>query len=67
MPWLYTWPGMLGPIPELGEKASGVGVVNTVPEVDGVVRRMPLIMRVGDETYPAMAIEVIRVAVGAPS
>jgi len=67
MPWLYTWPGMLGPIPELGEKASGVGVVNTVPEVDGVVRRIPLIMRVGDETYPAMAIEVIRVAVGAPS
>ena len=67
MPWLYTWPGMLGPIPELGENASGVGVVNTVPEVDGVVRRMPLIMRVGDETYPAMAIEVIRVAVGAPS
>ena len=67
MPWLYTWPGMLGPIPELGEKASGVGVLNTVPEVDGVVRRMPLIMRVGDETYPAMAIQVIRVAVGAPS
>ena len=63
MPWLYTWPGMLGPIPELGQNASGVGVVNTVPEVDGVVRRMPLIMRVGDETYPAMAIEVIRVAV----
>ena len=67
MPWLYTWPGMLGPIPELGQNASGVGVVNTVPEVDGVVRRIPLIMRVGDETYPAMAIEVIRVAVGAPS
>jgi adenylate cyclase len=67
MPWLYTWPGMLGPIPELGGKASGVGVVNTVPEVDGVVRRIPLIMRVGDETYPAMAIEVIRVATGAPS
>jgi adenylate cyclase len=67
MPWLYTWPGMLGPISELGQNASGVGVVNTVPEVDGVVRRMPLIMRVGDETYPAMAIEVIRVAVGAPS
>ena len=67
MPWLYTWPGMLGPIPELGGKASGVGVVNTTPEIDGVVRRIPLIMRVGDETYPAMAIEVIRVATGAPS
>ena len=67
MPWLFSWPGMLGPIPLLGEKASGVGVVNTIPEIDGVVRRIPLIMKIGDETYPAMAIEVIRVAVNAPS
>jgi len=67
MPWLFEWPGILGPIPLLGKNASGVGVVNTVPEIDGVVRRTPLIMKIGDETYPAMAIEVIRVAVGAPS
>ena len=63
MPWLFEWPGMLGPIELLGLNADGVGVVNTVPEIDGVVRRMPLILRVGDETYPAMAIETIRVAV----
>ena len=67
MPWLYSWPGMLGPIPLLGENASGVGVVNTIPEIDGVVRRIPLIMKIGDDTYPAMAIEVIRVSTGAPS
>ncbi len=67
MPWLFEWPGMLGPIELLGVNADGVGVVNTVPEIDGVVRRMPLILRVGDETYPAMAIETIRVAVGDPS
>jgi len=67
MPWLFEWPGMLGPIELLGMNADGVGVVNTVPEIDGVVRRMPLIMRVGDDTYPAIAIETIRVAVGDPS
>ena len=67
MPWLYEWPGMLGPVPKLGESAAGVGVINTAPEIDGVVRRIPLLMRVGNETYPAMAIETIRVAVGDPS
>jgi len=67
MPWLFEWPGMLGPIPLLGDNVDGVGVVNTTPEIDGVVRRLPLLMRVGDEVYPAMAIEVIRVAVGDPS
>ena len=67
LPWLYEWPGMLGPIPELGQYADGVGVINTAPEIDGVVRRIPLIMKIGDDTYPAMALETIRVATGDPS
>ena len=67
LPFLLEWPGMLGPIPLLGDNADGVGVLNTFPEIDGVVRRMPLLMRIGDNTYPAIAVEVIRVATGAPS
>ena len=66
LPFLFEWGGMLGPIPEF-HIASGVGVSNTIPEVDGVVRRIPLLMKIGEDIYPAMAIEVIRVAVGAPS
>ena len=67
LPWLYEWPGMLGPIPELGGSADGVGVLNTAPEIDGVVRRIPLLMRVGTDVYPAIALETIRVSVGDPS
>jgi len=66
LPFLFEWGGMIGPI-EKFHNASGVGVANTVPEVDGVVRRIPLLMKIGEDIYPAMAIEVIRVAVGAPS
>ena len=58
---------MLGPIKELGKSADGVGVINSVPEIDGVVRRLPLLMRVGKEVYPSVALEVIRVAVRDPS
>jgi len=67
LPFLFEWPGMLGPIELLGENADGVGVLNTRPEIDGVVRRVPLLMRIGEDTYPAIAVEVIRVATGAPS
>ena len=67
LPYLFEWDGMLGPISKLGQNANGVGVINTAPEIDGVVRRIPLIMRIGEETYPTMAVEVIRVAYGAPS
>jgi len=67
LPFLFEWQGMLGPIAEFGEYADGVGVLNTVPEIDGVVRRLPMLMRIGEDVYPALAIEVIRVAVGEPS
>ena len=67
MPWLFEWPGMLGPIELLGLNADGVGVLNTAPEIDGVTRRLPLLMRVGEEVYPSLAIETIRVATGDPS
>ena len=65
--FLYEWPGMLGPLPELAECTQGVGVINTAPEIDGVVRRVPLLMKIGEDVYPNMAIETIRVAVGDPS
>ena len=65
--WLFEWPGMVGPIPQIGDNAAGVGTTNTAPEVDGVVRRMPLLMKIGNDVYPNIAIEVIRVAVGDPS
>ena len=65
--FLYEWPGMVGPLPELAQCTNGVGVINTAPEIDGVVRRVPLLMKIGDEVYPNMAIETIRVAVDDPS
>jgi len=65
--WLFSWPGMVGPIPEIGDNSAGVGVTNVSTEIDGVVRRMPLLMKIGNDVYPNIAIEVIRVAVGDPS
>ena len=67
LPYLFEWDGMVGPLPQLAECAAGVGVINTAPEIDGVVRRVPLLMKIGEEVYPNMAIETIRVAVGDPS
>ena len=52
----------------IGDNAMvGVGTTNVAPEIDGVVRRMPLLMKIGNDVYPNIAIEVIRVAVGDPS
>jgi adenylate cyclase len=64
---VYRWPGGLRPLDQYAEIASGVGVVATVPELDGVVRRMPLLVNIASGLYPSIPLETIRVAAGDPS
>jgi len=66
-PWLFQYPGILRQTPVLAESANGVGLITTAPEVDGVVRRLPLVVNVGDKLYPSFALELLRTATGDPS
>ena len=59
-----TYPGIIANIPAVERAAAGVGIVNTLPEIDGVVRRMPLVVAVNGKLYPSLAMEVMRVAAG---
>jgi adenylate cyclase len=52
---------------KINQTAAGIGIVNTVPELDGVVRRIPMIVRVGEQLYPSISLETLRVAAGDPS
>lgn len=61
---VVEFPGMISNVDILGERAAGVGIVNTFPEVDGVVRRTPLVIAYGDQLYPSLALETLRVAAG---
>jgi len=65
--YVYRWAGGLRPLDQYAEAASGVGVVATVPELDGVVRRMPLLVNIASGLYPSIPLETIRVAAGDPS
>ena len=57
-----TYPGLIANIPQVETAAAGVGVVNTLPEVDGVVRRMPMVVAYNGRLYPSLAMETLRVA-----
>jgi len=65
--FVYRWAGGLRPLDQYAEAASGVGVVATVPELDGVVRRVPLLVNIASGLYPSIPLETIRVAAGDPS
>jgi len=65
--WLFDYPEAIGPVKELGEVAAGVGMILTAPELDGVVRRMPLVIQIKGEAYPTIPLEVIRLFSGEQS
>ena len=62
--WVYQYSGAIGPIPLLAKNAHAVGMMIIAPEKDGVVRRMPLVIAVGDKLYPSMSMEILRMAAG---
>jgi adenylate cyclase len=59
-----TYPGIIANIPPVESAAAGVGITNTLPEIDGVVRRMPMVVAVNGKLYPSLAMEIMRVAAG---
>jgi adenylate cyclase len=61
LPWLYEYEGIVPPLTLLTVGAKGIGVNVTSPEPDAVVRKMPVLIRVGDKIYPSMLLENIRI------
>ena len=58
---LIEYPGIIANIPKLENSAVGVGTTNTLPEIDGVNRRVPLIITSQGKFYPSLSMEILRV------
>ncbi len=65
--YLFGFSGAVENLTALTENASGNGSFNLVPERDGIVRRVPLFLRLEGEgqPYPSLSAEVMRVIQGA--
>jgi adenylate cyclase len=61
---IVQYPGLIANIPQLENNAAGIGIVSTMAEIDGVNRRLPLVVSVDGKIYPSMSMEVLRVAAG---
>ena len=60
---IVNYPGIIANIPELEKNAYGVGIANTMEEIDGVNRRLPLFVASNGSLYPSVPLEVLRVLV----
>jgi len=65
--FLPNYPCVLDNISVLQESAVGVGITSTLPETDGVVRRVPMLATSKGDYYPSFALEMLRAATGDPS
>jgi adenylate cyclase len=63
---VVEYPGLISNVEPQESIAAGVGIVNTFPEIDGVVRRMPMVILSQEQLHPALALETLRVATGDP-
>ncbi|KAB2850102.1 MAG: adenylate/guanylate cyclase domain-containing protein [Hyphomicrobiaceae bacterium] len=52
--------GVVTSLPVLQEKSAGVGHLNFIPEYDQVARRVPLLVGIGQEVYPSVSVEALR-------
>ena len=66
-PFLLHFPGLLRNIRILEETAAGRGLFTIKVERDGIVRRVPMMMRAQDATMPSLSFEILRVATGTPT
>ena len=61
---IVAYNGLIANIPALENSAVGVGTTHTKKEVDGINRRLPLVITVNGDIYPSLAMETLRVAAG---
>ena len=64
-PFLPSFKTALVNLEELEAEAIGNGALNSLPDRDQIVRRVPLVLRVEDKLYPGLAAESLRIAQGA--
>jgi adenylate cyclase len=62
--FMFNFPGLLRNTPVLEAAAGGRGLLTINPERDGIVRRVPMIMRAQGTTMPSLSFEMLRVVTG---
>ena len=62
-----SFPAAIPNLPAFEDAAAGNGFLNQYVDWDHLVRRVPLVLKLGDKAYPSLAAEALRLALGARS
>jgi len=62
--WLHGFSVATPSLPQLEMVAQGIGAMSFVPDSDGVIRRVPLVLRQGEQPLSTLTAELLRVGQG---
>ncbi|WGD52021.1 adenylate/guanylate cyclase domain-containing protein [Bradyrhizobium sp. CB1650] len=65
--FLYAFPGLLRNVPVIETSAAGRGLFTIKTERDGLIRRVPMIMRAQGNIMPSLSLEILRVVTSTPT
>lgn len=65
VPFLPAFRSSVANLPELQQAAAGQGAMSFIPDVDGIVRRVPLVLSLDGRLVPSLTAEALRLAAGA--
>ena len=66
-PFLFEFPGLLRNIRVLETAAAGRGLITIKTERDGIIRRVPMLLRAQGAIMPSLSFEILRVATVTPT
>src|SRR5579859_4015257 len=65
--FLFDFPGLLRNVHVLEVAAAGRGLITIKPERDGIIRRVPMMLRTQGATMPSLSFEILRVLSSTPT
>src|SRR6202790_3911804 len=66
-PFMFDFPGLLRNVDALEQAAAGRGLFTIKTERDGIVRRVPMMLRAQGVMMPSLSFEILRVVTGTPT
>ncbi|WP_213773317.1 adenylate/guanylate cyclase domain-containing protein [Bradyrhizobium sp. dw_78] len=66
-PFLFEFPGLLRNVPALEQASAGRGLFTIRTERDGIIRRVPMVLRAQGAIMPSLSLEILRVITSTPT
>ena len=62
--FIYKYKNKIVSLENINDVASGIGSISLIPNIDGVIRNVPVLYNIDDRIWPSFALETVRVASG---